>query len=104
MVLPQTNLDKIVYNTPIGQVGILKQDLYPFEKEFIEIGLKVGYYRRRRGLTQEQLADITNLSKSHISQIEAPSMAAGFSVHAILLIAKALDVPAYKFCMFDDIL
>lgn len=82
----------------------MKQDLYPFEKEFIDIGLKVGYYRRRRGLTQEKLSEITNLSKSHISQIEAPGIAAGFSVHTILLIAKALDVPAYKFFIFDDTL
>lgn len=82
----------------------MKQDLYPFEKEFIEIGLKVGYYRRLRGWTQDNLADITNLSKSHISQIEAPGAATGFSIHTILLIAKALDVPAYKFFMFDDTL
>ena len=41
-----------------------------FEQEYLQLGLKIAYYRKLRGLTQEELADRAELSKGFISQLE----------------------------------
>ena len=41
--------------------------------EFRLLGLTIAYYRKLRGLTQAELAEATNLSRTHISNIEAPN-------------------------------
>ncbi len=62
------------------------------------IGLNILYYRKERGYTQQQLADMISYSKNHIQQIETAK--ATPSVIALLDIAKALDIPASK--LFED--
>ena len=34
---------------------------------FIEIGLAIAYFRKLKGMTQQQLADLAMVSRSHIS-------------------------------------
>ena len=43
-----------------------------FEQEYKMIGLKVAYYRKLQGYTQEKLADKLGVATSYIGQIEAP--------------------------------
>ncbi len=62
------------------------------------IGLNILYYRKERGYTQQQLADMVSYSKNHIQQIETAK--ATPSVIALLDIANALDIPASK--LFED--
>lgn len=56
------------------------------------LGLRVGYYRRRAGFTQEQLAERINVSWSSISKIE--SGATGVSLRMLWAIADALGISA----------
>lgn len=42
--------------------------------KYIEIGYNIAYYRKHANLTQEQLAELTDTSRSHISAIEAPNV------------------------------
>lgn len=72
-----------------------------FKDEMIAIGLKIGYVRRQRCLTQEQLAEKANISVGFLSQIEAPSMAMGFSLVTLLAIAEALQVPPTKLLEYE---
>ena len=44
------------------------------------------------GMSQEQLADRANISRSHLSAIEAPGMVRAFSMDIFFNIADALDV------------
>lgn len=67
-----------------------------FSLEYKSIGLNIAYYRKLRGLTQIQLADKVNISRTHISNIEAPNVHTSISLEVLLSIAKVLDVPAYK--------
>ncbi|MCM1053332.1 MAG: helix-turn-helix domain-containing protein [Ruminococcus sp.] len=55
-----------------------------------EIGKKIKSMRKKRGMTQENLADITNYSLSFIANIESNTYQA-FSISALNNIAKALD-------------
>lgn len=75
--------------------------LEEFKRYYICIGLKVSYYRKLAGLTQEQLAEKMGVETSFIGQIEAPNVLKSISFDTLFRIAKALDVPPYKFLMFD---
>lgn len=63
-------------------------------KALTMIGLNILFYRKERGYTQQQLAELTSYSKNHIQQIETAK--ATPSVIALLDIAKALDIPVAK--------
>ena len=72
-----------------------------FEQEYKMIGLKIAYYRKLQGYTQEKLAEKLEVATSYIGQIEAQGMYKPISLTTLLRIAQALDVPAYKFLQFD---
>ena len=37
----------------------------------------IGYYRRAKGLSQEQLAEMLDISRQHLASVEAPIMNRG---------------------------
>jgi len=59
---------------------------------FIQLGIAIAALRKMRGMSQEQLAERANVSRSHISAIEAPGMVRPFSLDVFFNIADALDV------------
>lgn len=73
-----------------------------FEEYHKQVGLKVAYYRKLRGITQEQLAEKMGCDTSFIGQIEAPNIAKGISLDTLFRIAKALEVQPYRFLYFDN--
>lgn len=73
---------------------------HEFELEYKQIGLKIAYYRKLKGLTQEQLAEKLEVSTAYIGAIEAPKLHKPISLTTLMRIARALDVPAYKFLEF----
>lgn len=73
---------------------------YEFEQEYKQIGLKIAYYRKLNGLTQEKLADRLGVATSYIGQIEAAGMYKPISLTTLLRIAQALETPVYKFLEF----
>ena len=68
----------------------------------LDIGLKIGYYRRKAGMTQAELAEYTGMTLSYISQLESPNLPYCPSVKALFTIAKALGIKASKILEFDD--
>ena len=72
-----------------------------YKDELIATGINIGYYRRRKGLTQEQLAEKANLSKSFLSQIEAPNFSVSISLPTLFAIAEALDIEPWKLLKFE---
>ena len=56
------------------------------------IGLNISYYRKVKGLTQEDLAELAHISRSYLSCIEAPNIAQSFSIATFFDIANALGV------------
>ena len=73
-----------------------------YEREYLQIGLKIAYYRKLRGLTQEQLAERINRTPAFIGHVEAPNISKGISLDTLFDIGYELDVPIYKFLMFDE--
>ena len=41
---------------------------------YVHLGIAIAALRKMRGLSQEQLAEKANVSRSHISSIEAPGI------------------------------
>lgn len=70
--------------------------------EFRLLGLTIAYYRKLRGLTQAELAEATNLSRTHISNIEAPNGKTSISLNKLFDIADVLDVPVKDLFDFRD--
>lgn len=71
-----------------------------YEQQYIRFGLKVQYYRKLRGMTQETFADKLGLSWSYVAKIESPARAFGVSMETLFRIAEVLDVPVAK--LFED--
>lgn len=63
------------------------------QREFRELGLTIAYYRKLKGLTQLRLAEKVDISRTHISNIEAPNGKTAVSLSVVFDIADALGVP-----------
>ena len=74
---------------------------YGYQNFLLEIGLKISYYRKRAGLTQEDLAERVGVSTSYIGMIEAPGVSKSASLKTLYAIATALGVPPYKLLQGD---
>ncbi|MBE6618559.1 MAG: helix-turn-helix transcriptional regulator [Ruminococcaceae bacterium] len=61
------------------------------------LGLNVAYYRKEKGYSQEKLAELVNISRTHMSRIETADCAVSLDV--IFEICDALDVSPAK--LFD---
>lgn len=66
------------------------------------IGLKISYYRKLRGLTQEQLAENIDKNLAFIGAVEAPNVNRTVSLDTLFDIADVLNVPAHKFLIDDE--
>ena len=72
-----------------------------FSGNYLQLGLKIAYYRKLRGLTQEQLAEQVGRTPAFIGHVEAPNIQKAISLDTLFEVAEALDIPAYKFLKFD---
>ena len=73
-----------------------------YEDEYRQVGLKIAYYRKLRGLTQEQLAEKIKRTPAFIGHVEAPNVNKAVSLDTLFDIAIVPDVPAYKFLIFEE--
>jgi len=71
---------------------VSKQIDFKNRDRFIQLGIAIAALRKMRGMSQEQLAEKANVSRSHISAIEAPGMVRPFSLDVFFNIADALDI------------
>ena len=67
-----------------------------FEK-YRALGLNVAYYRKQKRLSQEQLAERINISRTHMSRIETAECAVSLDV--LFEICDALEIKPCK--LFD---
>jgi len=74
------------------------------EKNFTpkQAARNISHYRKRKGLSQQQLAEIIGISHNHMSQIEAPGITRAFSIKILFDIAKALDIKLATLFDFDE--
>ncbi len=73
-----------------------------YTDNYLQLGLKITYYRKLRGLTQEQLAEKIDKTPAFIGHIEAPNIHKDISLNTLFDIATALHTPVHKFLLFDE--
>ncbi len=61
-------------------------------RRYKDIGRRIAFYRKSRGISQEKLADLIGISKSYLSKIEAPSSVKFCSLTTLFDIADGLEV------------
>ena len=71
-----------------------------YYEQYIRFGLKIQYYRKLRGMTQEDFADRIGKSWSFVAKIESPTRAFGVSMETWFKMAEVLEVPVSK--LFED--
>ena len=73
-----------------------------FANEYKNLGRNIAFYRKKERLTQEGLALKANLSRAHLSHIEAENVDKSPSLEMVFNLAKALNIPIYKLFMHDN--
>ena len=73
-----------------------------YKEQCRQIGLKIAYYRKLRGLTQEELAEQVGVTPAFIGHLEAPNIPKALSLDTLFDIAAVLGVAPYKFLDFED--
>ena len=66
----------------------------------IEFGKNVKKFRLKKKISQEKLAEIAELHRTYISDVERGTRS--ISLGNIQKIAIALDIPIYKLFLFED--
>ncbi len=67
-----------------------------YAEKYIMFGLKVQYYRKLHGWTQEAFAEKIGVSWSFLAKVESPTQVFGVSMETLFKIAEAFDVPVSK--------
>ncbi len=71
-----------------------------YKDKYEKFGLNVVYYRKRKKLTQLQLAELIDVDRSHISAIELGNVGVSFDV--IFRLCEVLEVSPKELFDFRD--
>ena len=74
------------------------QTKYP--DRYITLGLKIAYYRKKRGYTQEAFAELIGKSVNLLAQVEGTGTIRGISLETLFKMAEVLQIPPSK--LLDD--
>lgn len=67
-----------------------------FPKRYITLGLKIAYYRKKAGYTQETFAEKIGKSVNFIAQVEGTGTIRGISLETLFKIADVLNIEPAK--------
>lgn len=67
-----------------------------YPDRYITMGLKIAYFRKKAGMTQEVFAEKIGKSLNFISQVEGTGMIKGVSLETLFKMADVLNIPPSK--------
>lgn len=67
-----------------------------YPERYITLGLKIAYYRKKRGYTQENLAEKVGISLNFLAQVEGTGTIRGISLETLFKMADVLQVVPSK--------
>ncbi len=73
-----------------------------YSQQYKEIGLKIAYYRKLKGYSQLQLAEKIDISRTHLSNIEAPNIPTSISLDLLFRISEVLEIDTKHFFEFTN--
>ncbi len=63
------SLDQFL-NEEVGEIGSKEREKFETEYESFKLGVLIRQARKEKGLTQEQVAELSGTNKSYISKLE----------------------------------
>lgn len=67
-----------------------------YPERYMTMGLKIAYYRKKAGYTQEVFAEKIGKSVNFIAQVEGTGTTRGISLETLFKIADILNIPPAK--------
>lgn len=71
-----------------------------YKPQYEMLGLNISYYRKKRRLTQLQLAELADVDRSHISAMELGNV--GLSSDMIFKLCEVLEIKPKELFDFRD--
>ena len=71
------------------------EQMFDNSERYRDLGCAIAYYRKRKKLTQEQVAIRVGISRQHMGAIEAPNMVRAISLEVVFNIATVLEIEPY---------
>ena len=68
-----------------------------FPERYITLGLKIAYYRKKAGMTQEVLAERIGKSVNFVGQVEGTGTVRGISLETLFKIAQVLKIRRFSY-------
>jgi len=65
-------------------------------EKYVALGLNIAFYRKKKGLTQEMLAEKIDIGRTHMSNIEATKVDKSLSLEVLFNIADELGLEVGK--------
>lgn len=67
-----------------------------YSEKYTTLGLKIAYYRKKAGYTQEAFAELIGRSVNFLAQVEGTGTIRGISLETLFRIADVLNIPPSK--------
>ena len=67
-----------------------------YPEKYVTLGLKIAYYRKKAGYTQEVFAEKIGKSVNFLGQVEGTGTIKGVSLETLFKIADILGIPPSK--------
>ena len=67
-----------------------------FADKYITMGLKIAYYRKKAGYTQEEFAELIDKSVNFVGQVEGTGTVRGVSLETSFKTAQVLQIAPAK--------
>ena len=67
-----------------------------FPDKYITLGLKIAYYRKKAGYTQEYFAELIDKSVNFVGQVEGTGTVRGISLETLFKMSQVLNIPPSK--------
>lgn len=67
-----------------------------YPDKYITLGLKIAYYRKKAGYTQETFAEKIGKSVNFLAQVEGTGTVRGISLETLFKICDCLNIPPSK--------
>ena len=67
-----------------------------YPEKYITMGLKIAYFRKKAGYTQETFAEKIGKSVNFLAQVEGTGTIRGISLETLFKVADVLEIPPSK--------
>lgn len=81
-------------------ITVIEKD-FSYKDRYIKLGLKIQYYRKLKGYTQEAFAELIGLTASYVSQVESIATEKGVSLKTLFKMAEVLEIEPYQLLKED---